>query len=87
MANETQGTAFYGVATVGERGQIVIPAEARRAYGIEPGEKLMILSHPSGRALLLARASDFLHMIDQVQELIASVTQAAAAEPPKGDDR
>lgn len=27
---------FYGVATVGERGQIVIPAEARKKMDIHP---------------------------------------------------
>ncbi len=31
------GRAFYGAVTVGERGQVVIPAQARRDHGIEPG--------------------------------------------------
>jgi bifunctional DNA-binding transcriptional regulator/antitoxin component of YhaV-PrlF toxin-antitoxin module len=31
--------AFYGSATVGERGQIVIPAEARAELGLTPGDK------------------------------------------------
>jgi AbrB family looped-hinge helix DNA binding protein len=33
---------FYGTATVSERGQIVIPAEARRDFDISPGEKLLV---------------------------------------------
>lgn len=33
----------HGSTTVGERGQIVLPAEARRAFGIEPGDKLIVL--------------------------------------------
>ena len=32
---------FYGTVTVSERGQIVIPADARRDFGIKPGEKLL----------------------------------------------
>ena len=36
---------FFGTATVGERGQIVIPAEARKKYGIETGDKLLIVGH------------------------------------------
>jgi AbrB family looped-hinge helix DNA binding protein len=33
---------FYGTTTVGERGQVVIPAEARKAMGIKKGDKLLV---------------------------------------------
>ena len=33
---------FYGTATVGEKGQIVIPAEAREALKIAKGEKMLV---------------------------------------------
>ncbi|NLE45578.1 MAG: AbrB/MazE/SpoVT family DNA-binding domain-containing protein, partial [Chloroflexi bacterium] len=42
MANESNGKRFYGSITVSERGQIVIPADARRDFGIEVGEKLLV---------------------------------------------
>ncbi len=34
---------FYGTATVGSKGQIVIPQEAREELGIKPGDKLVII--------------------------------------------
>jgi len=34
---------IFGTAKVGDRGQIVIPQEARRFYGISPGDTLLIL--------------------------------------------
>jgi len=34
---------IFGTARVGERGQIVIPKEARTIFGIEPGDTLLIL--------------------------------------------
>lgn len=37
-----QRKKFYGTATVGERGQVVIPADARRALKLKPGEKLLV---------------------------------------------
>lgn len=40
---------FYGSATVGERGQIVIPADARDKFDIKPGDKLLIFSSMHGR--------------------------------------
>ena len=33
----------FGTAKVGDRGQIVIPKEARDLFGIQPGDTLLIL--------------------------------------------
>ena len=33
----------FGTSKVGDRGQIVIPKEAREFYGIKPGDTLLIL--------------------------------------------
>ena len=38
-----KGKAIYGTVRVGEKGQIVIPKEARQQFGIEPGDTLLIL--------------------------------------------
>ena len=35
----------FGTAKVGDRGQIVIPQEARRFFGISPGDTLLILGN------------------------------------------
>ncbi|MFA5113808.1 MAG: AbrB/MazE/SpoVT family DNA-binding domain-containing protein [Candidatus Margulisiibacteriota bacterium] len=34
---------FYDTVTVGERGQVVIPAKARRDFKIKAGDKLVVL--------------------------------------------
>lgn len=36
------GEQFFGTTTLGEKGQVVIPAEAREAMGIKKGEKLLV---------------------------------------------
>jgi len=33
---------FFGTTTVGEKGQVVIPAEARGMMGLKKGEKLLV---------------------------------------------
>ena len=33
---------FYGTTTVGERGQVVIPAQAREDFSLEKGEQLLV---------------------------------------------
>lgn len=47
--------SFYGAATVGERGQVVIPAEARKKFGINPGDKILVLGHPGGNGIMLCK--------------------------------
>jgi AbrB family looped-hinge helix DNA binding protein len=54
---------FLGTVTVGERGQIVIPADARKKFSIQTGDKLLILSHPGGQGLLIVK-------IDAVREML-----------------
>ena len=44
-----RGRHVFGTVKVGERGQIVIPKEARELFGIRPGDTLLILgSEDSG---------------------------------------
>ncbi len=47
---------FYGSTTVGERGQVVIPAEARRDMDITPSTKLLVMGGPHKNLLILAKA-------------------------------
>ncbi len=37
------GKHIFGTVRVGEKGQIVIPKEARELFGIRPGDTLLIL--------------------------------------------
>ena len=36
--------SFHGMTTLGEKGQIVVPAEARKAMKLEKGEKFLVFS-------------------------------------------
>ena len=47
-----QGKYIFGVVKVGERGQIVIPKEAREIYGIKAGDSLLVLGDSKGMAIL-----------------------------------
>ncbi|MFI1223250.1 MULTISPECIES: AbrB/MazE/SpoVT family DNA-binding domain-containing protein [unclassified Streptomyces] len=50
---DPKGRGFYGAVTVSERGQVVIPAKARRDLDIHAGDKLLVLGDPQhGIALL-----------------------------------
>ena len=48
---------FVGISKVGEKGQIVIPKEARDMFDIKPGDSIIVLCDKSrGIALLKADA-------------------------------
>lgn len=47
-----RGFKFWGVATVGSKGQFVIPAEARTELGVSEGDKLLILSAPGSQGIM-----------------------------------
>ena len=38
-----KGKHIFGLVTVGEKGQIVIPSEARKIFDIKPGDRLLML--------------------------------------------
>ena len=57
---------LYGAVVVGERGQIVIPAKARRDMDITPGEKLIVLSSPGGNMLMMAKAESMVQLLNKV---------------------
>lgn len=60
--------AFYGTATVGERGQIVIPAEARGDMDMNPGDKLIIMRHPIHKGLMLFKIDAMRSFLDDFAE-------------------
>ena len=49
---EEQGKYIFGVVKVGDRGQIVIPKDARDLYGIKAGDSLLVLGDKKGMAIL-----------------------------------
>ena len=40
---EKDGKYIFGVVKVGDKGQIVIPRDARKRYDIKPGDALLLL--------------------------------------------
>ena len=40
-----EGKHLFGTVKVGERGQIVIPKDAREQFDIQPGSTLLLIGH------------------------------------------
>lgn len=63
-------SCFYGSATVGDRGQIVIPAQARSALGIKPGDKLLVFRDPVIDGITIAPLEAVQGVLDHFARLL-----------------
>ena len=55
----------FGTAKVGDRGQIVIPKEARELFGIQPGDTLLIVGEED-TGLIVSRPEVLTNLATQV---------------------
>ena len=53
------GKYAFGIVKVGERGQIVIPKEARQVFGIMPGDRVIVLGDKRKGGIALVKIKDF----------------------------
>ena len=66
-----QGRHLFGPVTVGDKGQIVIPAKARKIFEISSGDQLVVLGK-EGEGLAMIKANDFLTLADMIKTQEAS---------------
>ncbi len=72
MAELKKGKYLFGTVKVGERGQIVIPKEARDKFGINPGDELMVLGEDK-KGIAIVKADLFKSIALKILESMGSV--------------
>jgi AbrB family looped-hinge helix DNA binding protein len=62
-----KGKYIFGVVKVGDKGQIVIPAKARKIFNISQGDEFVVLGDENS-GLALIKSEDFLNFADMVRK-------------------
>lgn len=61
-----RGKHMFGMVTVGDKGQIVIPVRARRVFNINPGDQLMVLGDENS-GIALVNAEFFMSVAEEIR--------------------
>ncbi len=56
---------FYGSTIISDKGQVVIPVEARNALNLEKGEKLLVIGMHND-SIMLMKLSSFQRMSEEL---------------------
>lgn len=62
-----KGKHIFGMVKVGDKGQIVIPAKARKIFDIQPGDNLIVLGD-EGQGIALIKEKGLLDMLHIARE-------------------
>ena len=68
---------FCGAVTVGERGQVVIPANIRQDLKINPGDKLLVLGGKSGR-IVFVKSDELTKFLSKAKVKLSAIEKAVA---------
>jgi AbrB family looped-hinge helix DNA binding protein len=66
-----KGKHLFGMVTVGDKGQIVIPAKARKLFDINSGDQLVVLGDEN-QGIAIMKSDYFLTMADAISKLESS---------------
>lgn len=70
MAPAPKGKHMWGVVTVNDRGQIVIPKEARETFGLVNGSRLVVLGDDN-EGIALVKAEQFEEKLSMAMSVLS----------------
>ena len=59
---------LYGTVKVGDRGQVVIPADARKELDINPGDLLLVISGRNRRGITMVKADAMREFAEKIMQ-------------------
>jgi AbrB family looped-hinge helix DNA binding protein len=85
MVEVKEGKHIFGMVKVGERGQIVIPKDARDMFGIEPGDSLLVLGDEE-KGLAIVKADLMKNLALKILEGVGYITEKIGRKKKENSD-
>lgn len=74
--DKSMNIKLYGTVTVGERGQVVIPVEARREIGLKHNDKLLAMGNSTHDGIMFCKVSAMQEMVTKMRRTFGEIEKA-----------
>ena len=61
---------IYGTSMINEKGQVVIPAEARKKLHMKPGDRFLIARTPFDEGVIIVKAEAFTEHLGKIAKIL-----------------
>ena len=68
MTERKKDSRLYGTVKVGDRGQVVIPAQARKELDIKPGDLLFVMAGRNRRGIAMVKADAMRELAEKIMQ-------------------
>ncbi|MCI2426214.1 AbrB/MazE/SpoVT family DNA-binding domain-containing protein [Candidatus Acetothermia bacterium] len=75
MEQEKTGDIFYGSATVGTKGQIVIPVKLREVFNIKAGDTLFFVGKPEQGGFAIMKPEGMLMLQSELEHIQQQISK------------
>ena len=75
---------LYGTATVGTKGQVVIPADAREELNIQAGDRLYVVGSEKGKFVGFIKEEQLRKMVEHLTDNVDQLKILLTDEQKKG---
>jgi AbrB family looped-hinge helix DNA binding protein len=82
MTEISKGKYFFGTVKLGERGQIVIPKEAREVFDIKPGDNLLLVGDEE-KGIAIVKADLMKDLALKILENMNNIQDIVESDPKK----
>lgn len=76
MGFHAKGICLAGTGTIGPKGQVVIPAEAREKMGIKPGDKVVALYQEDHKTISFVSEREMQSIIDKMGSHLSELAKS-----------
>ncbi len=66
---------IYGTSMINEKGQVVIPAEARKKLQIKSGDRFLIIGTPFDDGIVIVKAKAFAEHLGKIAKMLKESPQ------------